>query len=178
MKSKPRTIILILSILSLCSCIPKVSTTTSIPEATPTIPPPWIAPTPTSLPRWRQYELALSQAVLKSDTGLCEWEIWGQSGKEVYVWAFCLDTQGIGPAAGTGPAVIYLGENGQIEKVTIPRDGVVYGKDIQSLFPPEVRTKVYVGYEYFDGRAAEKHIEERRFSLAPPWIATSGIVLP
>jgi hypothetical protein len=119
----------------------------------------------------------LSKAVIKADTGLCEWEIWGQSGKEVYVWALCIDTQGVG-TAGSSPAVIYLGKNGQIEKVTIPRDGVAYGKDIQSLFPPEVRAKVYVGYKIFDGPAAEKHIEERMVSHGPPLIATSGIVLP
>jgi hypothetical protein len=135
-----------------------------------------IGPTPTSLPRWRLYEIALSKAVLDADTGLCEWEIWGQSTRDVYVWVECIDTQGVGTAAST-PAVVYLTENGQIDKVTLPRPaGGDYWEDIYKLFPPDVLAKIQS--HSFDAKAAEERIYERMKTNEPPLIATSGIVLP
>ncbi|HTX92100.1 MAG TPA: hypothetical protein VMC09_12880, partial [Anaerolineales bacterium] len=55
-------------------------------------------PTPTlPLPRWKYWERALGDILngpsgnthpdLSQDHGLCEWEIYGQKGNEVYVWA-------------------------------------------------------------------------------------------
>ena len=171
-------IILTLLTFGLSSCEPKISPTIPPPSSVPVISAQsaTLIPTPSSLPRWKLYEIALSKAVLNADTGLCEWEIWGQSAREVYVWVECVDTQGVGTAAST-PAVIYLKENGQIDKVTVPRPaGDDYWEDIQSLFPPDVLTKIRS--EPFDGPAAEKHIKERMKNNEPPLIATSSIVLP
>jgi hypothetical protein len=179
MKIRLVVIVPILVAFSLSSCQPRITPTTPPPSAIPVISTPsaTVAPTPTSLPRWRLYEIALSKAVLfNSDTGLCEWEILGQSGQEVYMWTLCIDTQGVGTAAST-PAVVHLAENGQINDVTVPRPaGDDYWEDILSLFPPDVLAKIRS--RSFDGAAADKRIEERMRSHEPPLIATSGIVLP
>jgi len=152
--------------MTLCGCQPQ-----TFPN-TPTIP---VLPTETSQPRWMLYERALSKAVVNQDDGLCEWEILGKSGNEVYVWAECRVMEPIG-TAGSGPAVIYLGENGGIEKVTIPRDGNYNPVDIQALFPTDIQEKVF--HSSFDGPAADRHIDERLKSNGPPIIVLSGTPLP
>jgi len=131
-------------------------------------------PTPTSVPRWVLYEQALSQAILPSE-GLCEWEILGVAAREVYVFTLCKVRAPIGSAA-FGPAVIYLAENGSIEKVTIPRDGTYYGVDIEALFPADIRDKAY--QPDMDGPKAEAHIMERLKTNGPPLIALAGTPLP
>lgn len=133
------------------------------------------ASTPTYSPRWVIYQTALSQAIVRTNDGLCEWDIFGVTDREVYVWALCQVTGPIG-TAGSIPAVIYLGENGEIEKVAIPRDGVDFGGDVLFLFPPYVQARIF-NYE-FDGPAAEKHIDERMQSNGPPLIVLSGTPLP
>jgi len=134
-----------------------------------------VVPTPTSLPRWMIYERALSKAIVNTDDGLCEWEIWGKSSHEVYVWALCKVREPIG-TAGSVPAIIQLGENGEIEKVIIPRNGVDYPIDIREMFPPDVQEKIFAFV--FDGPKAEEHIDERMRSNGPPLIELSGIPLP
>ena len=139
------------------------------------IPAPTPEPTPTSVPRWQIYETALSQAVLNTTDGLCEWEILGVGAHEVYVFTLCKVRAPIG-SAGFGPAVIYLAENGSIEKVTIPRDGTYYGVDIEALFPADIRDKAY--QPDMDGPKAEAHIIERLKTNGPPLIALAGTPLP
>lgn len=134
-----------------------------------------IIPTQTSTPRWKIYEKALSKAVVNTNDGLCEWEILGNSGNEVYVWALCKVKEPIG-TAGSVPAVIRLAQTGEIEKVDIPKDGNFYSQDIQALFPVEIQEKVFLST--FDGPAAEKHIDKRLKSNEPPMIEISGIPLP
>jgi hypothetical protein len=136
---------------------------------------PTVNPTRTSFPRWMVYQQALSKAIVNTHDGLCEWEILGTSGNEVYVWALCKVRELIG-SAGSVPAVIKLGENGEIEKVTIPRDGNFYPKDVQALFPAEIQEKVF--HSDFNGSEAEKHIDERLKSNGPPLIVISGTLLP
>jgi len=178
MKISLTVIPLIALAICLSSCEPRSTPTAPPPALTPALltPSATIAPTPTSLPRWRLYEIALSKAVLDTDTGLCEWEIWGQSAREDYIWVKCIETQGDYNARST-PAVVYLTENGQIDKVTLPRPaGGDYWEDIYKLFPPDVLAKIQS--HSFDAKAAEERIYERMKTNEPPLIATSGIVLP
>jgi hypothetical protein len=85
---KPQTIIMIF-LFAQCGCQPG-----QIPNA-PTIP---IAPSNTSMPRRFIYEKALSQSIGNTGNGLCEWEILGNSGNEVYVWALCKVREPVGTA--------------------------------------------------------------------------------
>ena len=75
------------------------------------------------------------------------------------------------------PAVILLGENGQLEEILIPRDGNLYTKDIQTLFPEEIQ-KMGLSYAPFDSTEAEKHIDERLANGGPPLIVIGGVLLP
>lgn len=134
-----------------------------------------IPPTQTPIPRWVEYERALSKAVVHTDDGLCEWEILGKSGNEVYVWAECKVRELIGTASSV-PAVIRLGENGEIENITIPRDGNLYVIDVNYLFPIEIQDMI--SHPTFDGPAAEKHIDERLITDGPPIIVIDSVQLP
>ena len=163
---KPQTIILMLLMISTFGCKPGQPFQAAIQSVTPT---------PTSVPRWMIYERALSKAIVNTDDGLCEWEIWGKSSDEVYVWAECKVRESIG-TAGSGPALIKLGENGEIEKVVLPRDGEMYPKDIREMFPPGFQEKIFPSE--FDGPKAMKHIDERTLSNGPPLIELSGTPLP
>ncbi len=142
----------------------------------PTISPePSIVPTITSVPRWRIYEIALSKATLHKEDGLCEWLILGKSANEVYVLTEC-NARGPVRTGVYGPVVIYLAQNGEIDRTVIPRDGTYYNSDIRSLFPSSVWDQIF--HFSLDGDQAEKHIDERMTSNGPPLIALSGTPLP
>ena len=96
MGNKIAVLLIFVLVLSACTSEPTLVPTNT--NATSAI----SGPFPTSLagtPRWVLYERALSyiflglfgntQPHMGWDHGLCEWEIWGQKGKEVYVWAIC-----------------------------------------------------------------------------------------
>lgn len=164
---KLQTNIFMVILIALCGCQPGGSSNT------PTLP---VVPIQTSVPRWKIYERALAKAVVNKDDGLCEWEILGESGNEVYVWALCKVREPIG-SAGSVPAVIQLGENGEIDQVIIPRDGNYYPVDVQALFPAEIQARG-LSNSPFNGALAENHIDERMKSNGPPFIAISGTPLP
>jgi len=130
-----------------------------------------------SVPRWIEYETALANAILTPDTKcLCEWEIWGQDKEKVYVWALC-ETEQFGStdqsAAGSVPAVIYLSNDGRIEKIVLPKDGT----DYEELFPLDIQKRIFANE--FDFLSATEHIAQRRKNPnIPPMIAESGGTLP
>lgn len=143
------------------------------PTATPA--PPTAILTHDTLPRWKQYESALAKAILpKEYRGLCEWEILGRQKNEVYVWAICASSPA--GAKGSVPAVIILGDDGNIQEVKIPGDGMDYSRDIRKLFPPEIQGKVFD----FHSHLATEESFEKRFTdrTLPPQIVISGTPLP
>jgi hypothetical protein len=191
---KLRTIIVNLLLASQCSCIPPKNVST-LPSLNPDVIPHWVnyetalsqailgstggLPEATSRltqsPRWMLYEAALSKAVVFAEDGLCEWEIWGVSGNEVYGWALCTQIDG-GRTSRSVPIVIYLGDDGQIEKAIAPRPGH-YGEDVSRLFPVQVQGKINA--HGFDATAAAKHIVERMQNPGiPPIIVQMNITLP
>jgi len=139
--------------------------------------------TPTTLPttkveRWMEYENALALAFLPwSGNGLCEWEILGQSGHEVYVWAICQIADSPEGAAMSAPAVIYLTENNSIEKVKVPRDGSYYSVDIRQMFPRKLQEKI-LSNSINSLQEMWAHIQLRHKNPEPPLIVESGISLP
>lgn len=152
----------------------KQPTTAPMPEVgvSPTVP---VHPTSTSVPRWVMYEKALSSAINHTEDGLCEWDLLGYSGNEVYVYALC-QVRGPHRTSGSGPAVLHLDENGEIKRVTIPRDGNVYNDDIRAMFPAELHKVIFdPGYM---GPHAEEHIDERMKSNGPPLIEIYATPLP
>jgi len=139
--------------------------------------------TPTTVPttkveRWMEYENALALAFLPwSGNGLCEWEILGQSGHEVYVWAICQIADSPEGAAMSAPAVIYLTENNSIEKVEVPRDGSQYSVDICQIFPQKLQEKL-LSHSINSLQEMWAHIQLRHKNPEPPLIVGSGISLP
>ncbi len=137
---------------------------------------PLLTPDATQVERWREYQTELAKALFSFSLpyqperrynpeeykdALCEWDILGQSGQEVYVWAACVAAKYFTyPAMGFGvvgvemnPAVIDLEMDGSIREVNVP--GVEYDDSNQlpiydlHLFPLDVQEKLCL--HYFSG---------------------------
>lgn len=165
---KIKIILLCLLFISMTGCLTatKPFTLTSTPLVTAT-----------ETPRWKLYEAALLDATIhkKENEGLCEWTILGITGNEVYVYTLCQATGRIKTAASM-PAVIYLGESGDIEKVIIPRDGIDSGVDIRALFPQDVQEKINT--LDVDGPRRKEHLDARIINGGPPLIVVLGTPMP
>ncbi len=140
-----------------------------------------ITPDPIQVERWKEYEVALAQGILPMfsfESILCEWDILGRSGQEVYVWAVCAF-----PNKGDDmrPAVIHLEADGSIHSVEIPKRGS--SSDINRMFPEEVQVKfnLYTGNSLFGGRLKEMldHLAYREtHPEEPPLIVLLAIPTP
>jgi hypothetical protein len=92
--------------------LPPTFTPTDLPTSIPTEPPPPIlTPDAIQVERWQEYQTELAKALYSYDPNdpshqegyypgadkdaLCEWDILGQSGQEVYVWAACVSADGL-----------------------------------------------------------------------------------
>ena len=131
---------------------------TIAPTVTPTRPgETLITPDGILVERWEEYQTALAKSVrahLPPEEVLCEWDILGRSGNDVYVWAVCRDNVG----GGSVPAIIHLDSEGAVLSVERAKN---WSRDIPRLFPPDVIEKFA---HYHAGRAEEmrEHIEWRR----------------
>ena len=188
-------IMVVLVVIILVSCSPAPAhTSTEVPFFptnifTPTLTPDIKTPTlqvtlsvtpipaqTAELEKWMKYERALAVEILQTSDAICEWEILGQSNQEVYVWAICQITNlEIGSAASV-PVVIYLGNDGSIEKVQIPGDGTQYGIDIRKIFPPELQEQIITQSVRIDEMWS--HIQSRHKNPEPPLIVLSGVSFP
>ena len=186
MKSKTVLLVMFAVFISLVSCTPKpllISTSVTITQTS--ISKPVIEnSTPIFVPkvdRWIQYQSALSVVYLSSSvSGLCEWNILGQSEHKIYVWAICQEANSIGGAAMSAPAVIHLAQNRDIEKVEVPGDGSQYGVEIRRMFPSTLQEKV-LSYEANSKDSLDamwNHIQLRHKNPDTPLIVKAGISLP
>ena len=138
-------------------------------------------PTASALPRWVEYQTVLSYTLLKGATasatphGLCEWEIWGQNGANVYVWALC-QIGGPGGPATSAPAVIHLGPDGHPVDAVMPRDSY-FAVDVPALFPTSLQARIWAS-NTFDGNTALAHLAQRFNTNGPPLIAELATPLP
>ena len=156
------------------------------PTLLPTQPPVAIlTPDAIQVERWREYQAELAKVFLAGyspDLGydpdlykyaLCEWDILGRSGQEVYVWVLCAVQGGLN---GRGPAVIYLESDGAIQSVKkAGYEGLFY--DL-GLFPEDVQEKldIYISPPFSGGRLIElgSHLDYREeHPDEPPLIALS-----
>jgi hypothetical protein len=130
---------------------PTATVVVILPTPPPTQPPvPILTPGAIQVERWKEYQTELIKAVLSGydpalyKYALCEWDILGRSGQEVYVWAWCATRGGGG---GKRPAVIHLDTNGAIQKVTVPAiNNLTWVSQIQAMFPEDVREKLDLYY--------------------------------
>jgi hypothetical protein len=152
-----RSNIVILVFIFLVSCLP-APTHASIP-------------TP-ELEKWMKYERALALEILKTIDARCEWMIHGQANREVYVWAICklINSTGWADSASV-PAVIYLGQDGNIEKVLIPDDGEEFTHYGSKYLPLEIQDKL-LNQSGSDIDAMWAHIFSRAEKPEPPLIVS------
>jgi hypothetical protein len=175
-------------ILILTACTSQAGPLSAITPA-PTLPQTststFIAPTVTlQLPRWKYWERALGDILngpsgnthpdLSQDHGYCEWDIYGQSGRDVYVYAFCeLYQKGVEVTASDGPAIVRLAQDDSISEVIFPEETAYIG----TLVPAGIWTRITK--RDFDVAAAEKNIELRIGNATiPPLIIQQGVQLP
>lgn len=128
------------------------------PPAQPPIP--ILTPDAIQMERWKEYQTELAKALLsfppperrydpeEYKNALCEWDILGRSGQEVYVWADCVSADGL--VRRGNPAAIYLEPDGSIREVSVARAGAdprtqfaVY--DLH-LFPIYIQEKLCLYY--------------------------------
>ena len=124
-----------------------------------------LIPTPTQWTALARDELepALADRLLNDSEALCEWEVWGQTKQEVYVWAVCESAKG---GAVSASAVINVAPDGHVHSVDMPRDGSFYGEDVKALFPPDVQARIFA--HDCDADAALARIAARREKIALP----------
>jgi phosphate/sulfate permease len=108
---------------------------------------PILTPDATQTEKWKEYQAELAKAV-NCDAGhdcpgyenaICEWDILGRSGQEVYVWARC-STPGTS-FYGEKTAVIRLDADGSIQNVEVPATGASWKSDTLRLFPVDILAK-------------------------------------
>jgi len=126
--------------------------------------------------RWMLYEDALAAAILLVDESYCEWEILGQDGQEVYLWAICQVAGDPNGHAASLPVVITLSGDGMIDEVEIPRDGTLYGEDIRTMFPKKMQSIIFD--QAVDVKGMWAHIQSRHANPEPPLIALENFPLP
>jgi hypothetical protein len=139
--------------------------------------------------RWKEYQTELAKYII-SDSGaefpfykdaLCEWDILGQSGQKVYVWAMCYVPD---IAGGRAPAVIDLDADGSIRQVKVPVHGSTMETDLQKMFPADVREKInlyFLSSSLDAGRVREmgNHLTYRlTHPNVPPLIFISTTAMP
>ncbi len=107
-----------------------------------------LTPNALQVASWQEYQAKLREVILADygpswyGSALCEWDILGQSGQDVYVWAYCA----FDPGSSRAPAIIHLDKNGSIQNVEAPRSGPEVTSDIQRMFPADVREKLLLYY--------------------------------
>jgi len=172
-------------------------TQTALPTATPTFTPtativlPTFSPVPTlvrpiftpdaiQLERWQEYQTKLAEALNTPIGSICEWDILGRSGQEVYVWAYCINEN---YAYDHKPAAIYLNADGSIQQIKAARYWMVYGDTLSNeteLFPADVIEKLdlyWKDYSHFMGRPEEMKIYLHYRLANPgalPWVILLG----
>lgn len=144
-----------------------------------------ITPEPDQLEKWQEYEDALGKRLFKRESLeheiLCEWEILGQSDREVYVWAFCMVTTPFGETGNfpfkSLPALIRLDEDNDIQEIELPGAGTLYGQRIREIFPLDVQERIF--RDFHDVRRFESHIMYRiEHPEEPPLIVLTSTPVP
>jgi predicted small lipoprotein YifL len=188
MKNRLYMLCLLAILPSLAACAPLAGPLAAVPPA----PAQTQLPTATSLPatvtlqlpRWKYWERALGDILngpsgnthpdLSQDHGRCEWDIYGRSDTDVYVWAYCeLYQKGLGVTASSGPAIVRLAQDGSISEVISPEDTA----GMRTLVPADIWLRITK--RDFDVAGAQKDIGLRLADpTLPPLIIQQGVQLP
>jgi hypothetical protein len=142
------------------------------PSPYPTKPPlPILTPDAIQVEGWKEYQTELAKSLFVynpafpqwdygpavSKDAICEWDILGRPGQEVYLWAACITADGL--YLRRNPTVIYLEPDGSIREVKVasvkidrPEPYLIY--DLH-LIPMNIQEKLCL--YYFDGYMPQCH---------------------
>ena len=137
---------------------------------------PWVSPDAFQIEKWKEYQTALARVLdyLPPEEVICEWELLGRSGNEIYVWAVCGEIWG-GRVGLEGLAVIYVGEDGSVYYAkTAGIGGAGYPSEVKQMFPVDVQERYYGGLIHFQELVDHLRWRQRGNSEVPPLII-SGI---
>ena len=113
--------------------------------------------TATVMPARGELEAVVGDAMVNDSIALCEWDVWGETERTLYLWAVC---ESAGGTAMSAPAVVHLDADGHVTGASLPGDWTRYGPDVRKLFPPHLQRRIHA-HEY-DAVAAMERIAERR----------------
>ena len=162
--------------------IPPLIVLSAVPTGTP-IPTqliiPVITPDVIQVERWQEYQTELAKSLLSflpPEEVLCEWEILGRSGQEVYLWAVC--TGGMYDSSTSTSVLIHLEADGAVQSVEIPGSGSKRNSNILKMFPAYVRDK-FASYHFGGAMKMSEHIDWRQsHPETPPLIVLSATPVP
>jgi hypothetical protein len=119
--------------------------------------------------KWKEYQIALARELsyLPPEEVICEWEILGRTGNEIYVWAICgAFRHGVGLES--------------LARVNIRDDGSVFNamcSDAPHLYPSTVLERYYGGVIHF-----QELVDHLRWRLnhpeEPPLIVRNATLTP
>lgn len=169
-------LVVLLIIPGLLSGCAKVKTTQNANDNIPPLP--IVTREDVDAPAWRQVESAISDALLGTGEGKCEWEVWGWLKQERFIWAFCQEGPELNATAASMPLVVRLASDGSVETIHYPQEGTDYTFNVKGLFPPAVQEKIFANE--FDLYTAVSHLETRwNYPSMPPAIySRAGEPLP
>lgn len=162
---------------------------------TPTEPiPPILTPDAYQVEHWQEYQTELAKVLLSGYSpalgfapdlykhALCEWDILGRSGQEVYVWVLCAIQSG---GSGSLPALIHLDADGSVQNVEVPEiNNSTWDSQIRRMFPADVREKIALYYSspspYMGRREVLRlHLHDRQTHPdEPPLVVLSASPTP
>jgi len=134
---------------------------------------PMMTPNPIQVETWMEYQTALAKSFLSylsPEKVMCEWELLGRSGYEVYAWTICTEFSGVGSVEGL--VVIYAGTDGSVQSVASRID---FPDEIRQMFPLDVQERYFNGLIHFQELA--DHLRWRKIRghrEEPPLIILSA----
>jgi hypothetical protein len=138
---------------------------------------PMMTANPIQVERWMEYQTALAKSFLSylsPEKVMCEWELLGGSGNEVYAWAICTEFSGVGSVEGL--VVIYTGTDGSVQSVASRID---FPDEIRQMFPLDVQERYFNGLIHF--QELVDHLRWRQIlghREEPPLIVPSATQTP
>jgi len=141
---------------------------------------PWITPDPIQVETWTEYQTALAGQLsyLPTERVLCEWEILGRSGNEVYVWAVCGEIWDVRVGL-EGLLRIDVRDDGTVQNV-IPSGtgGEGFPSEIRKMFPPDVQERYFHGEIHFQELVDHLRWRQRLGREEPPLIVLKATPTP
>lgn len=178
-------VIAVLFVLLLPACMPEgIQIETAHPTAYATTEPTSTASPATHLMQWKDIQAALAAELLPLqpvEEVICEWEILGESGSTLFVWAVCFGAppadrpEEYAPRASI-PAVITMNEVGTDFRVDIPEYGSSYADGVHDLFPAEIQELIF--HRAADIAEMAAHAVARRTAPEPPLIVLMATPQP